>query len=149
VTELPPYTAEEAELFDDSLPGQLFKLRGGPAVPTTDPEFAKLVSAADYVGRAKLTTVTRTRYPGQTGVRYQLSMALEEPLRGDALDSPVDIWVNRGSPSLGLLRALDTDAVGTRFIVLLKRYRVRGQMVLHFRAYPDDPSVAEAIAKAP
>lgn len=143
--DLPPYTAEQAALYNDAIAPEVFGLNTTPGREKPE-EFVQLVQQADHIGRVKLVTITRTKTPADGRIRYHLALQpLGDPLRGETLQPQVELTVGMGSPSISLLRALDSEAIGSKFIILLKRYRAKGQMVLHFRAYPDSAKVADAI----
>jgi hypothetical protein len=147
VDQLPPYTAEQAALYNDALAPQIFGIES-LAAPEKKLKIGDLVEHADTVARTKLITVTRTRTPSDGRVRYLLVVQpLGEPLAGQPLPASLELTVGLGSPSLSLLRTMDTEVVGSKFILFLKRYRAHGQSTLHFRAEVDSAELADTIQK--
>lgn len=142
VDRLPPYTAEAAELFDDSLTPEIFGVEQRNDV-TEEEVFSDLVKAADHIARVRLTTVARSRAGRRT--RYLIVLQPLDVIAGPEPESPLEVSVGLASPSTGLLRALDTEAVGKKFIVFLKRYRANGEPVWHFRGITDTADALAAI----
>ncbi|HEX2732671.1 MAG TPA: hypothetical protein VHM70_13760 [Polyangiaceae bacterium] len=148
VDELPPYTAAEAALYNDSLAPEIFGVESLGKPPTAKETFADLVGKADSVARARLTTVTRTKTPIDGRVRYVLVVEpMGETIVGEPLSPNLELTVGLGSPSLSLLHSMDAEMVGSKFILFVKRYRAHGESVLHFRAEVDSASLADAVRK--
>lgn len=148
IDQLPPYTAEQAALYNDALAPQIFGMDAAISSSKPDDKLPELVKQADTVTRAKLVTVTRTRTPIDGRVRYLLVVEpLGDPLLGAPLPATLELSVGRASPSLSLLRSMDAEVVGSKFILFLKRYRAHGESALHFRAEPDSADLADTIQK--
>jgi hypothetical protein len=144
--ELPPYTAEAAELFDDSLAPEVFGFKVDRSNILEDSVFKDRVQASDQVQAVRLSTIQQDRI-GQT-VHYRLVLSpVGPPLVGDPLPPDSELRVGLGSPSLNLIRSMDIELVGKEFIVLLKVFRLSGKAVIHFRAEPNTAPMREAITK--
>ncbi len=141
--ELPTYEAEPAQWFDDSLSPSIFGLPEGPDV-TRASYWEQLVQSADYVSRVRLTTVTRARTGDQVSYRVVLR-PVGSAIRGPEMEDEIEVRVGLDSPSIGLLHSLDTEAVGKKFIVFLKRFRANDQSTWHFRGVPESAKTLEAI----
>lgn len=143
VAELPLYTAEEARTYDDSLAQEIFD--SGAKPPLGEP-FHQRVLHADVIVRVKLVAINAER--SEASVRYELvTDPTAEPLEGELDSGNFELSVGRGSPSQAMLKALDTQLVGTHMIVLAKRYQRDGKLVVHFRAEPDTVEVRDAVKK--
>ncbi len=143
IDELPAYEDESSDWFDDSLSPAIFGLSGNTDV-IREPFWAQLVVASDHISRVRLTTVTRARTGDQVSYRVVLR-PIGDPIRGPSLDDAVEVRVGLESPSIGLLHSLDTEAVGKKFIVFLKRFRSNSQAVWHFRGLAESAKTLEAI----
>lgn len=141
VDELPPYTAHAAESFDDSLAPPIFGVQHSQGRSDIPPP--ELIRSADYVGLVRLTTITRLR--GGVRTRYRIVLQPLENFAGTDPESPLEVTVGLASPSVGLLRSFDTEAVGRKFIILLKRYRANGEAVWHFRGFAETDDALAAI----
>jgi hypothetical protein len=146
-TGLPPYDAAAAVLFDDSIAPEVFGL--GVQRPT--PHAARVLNdrskLADTVARVKLRTIREERF--DESLRYKVVFEpLGDPLAGAPLPADVELSVGRASPSLSTLRSMSVEAVGTKFVLLLKQYQLNSEPVLHFRGEPDRSEITEAILKS-
>jgi hypothetical protein len=144
VSELPPYTRQEAAVFDDSIaPGVFDPDADAPLAG----EFPEAVRRADFIVPARLVAINRERH--EQAVRYELlAEAVGPTLLGAIGDGPIELDVSRTSPSQPLLRAMDTQLVGTKLLVIARRYQLDGKMVVHFRAEPDTVAIRDAIEAA-
>lgn len=145
VADLPPYTAEEAHLYDDSIASEVVDGQAPGSEPS--PPFVERVIHADLIVPVKLVAINVER--SADAVRYQLvADPSGEPLHGFIGEGPLELAVGRASPSLALLKAMDTQLVGRDLIVIARRYQREGEIVVHFRAEPDTLEVREAVREA-
>lgn len=144
---LPPYDSAAASLFDDSISPEVFGLGAQRPTPYTDRLLKKRSEQANHVARVKLRTIKEERF--DDALRYKVVFEpIGEPLAGPPLPKDVELLVGRASPSLSTLRSMSVEAVGTKFILLLKQYRLNSEPVLHFRGEPDRTEITTAILKA-
>jgi hypothetical protein len=143
--ELPVYGAADAELFDDSVAPAVFGFGSSKDEFETTPAFEDLVRAADLIQRVRLVTITRAK--SATSVVYHLELEfLGEAIVGSATEEgAAEVSVGFGSRSVGLLRSVESESVGTKFIVFLKRYAANGEPIWHFRALADSAAILAAI----
>ena len=146
VAGLPEYTPEEATVFADLLTSAIFGLpREVPA--KSDPALALCAARADGIVLVRVSTVSRETLAGTRG--YSLSLSVDPtPVSGMGLESPLDLLIGQGNPSLARVQASNATLVGKRFILLFKRYADAGEPKLHWRGEPDDPAVRHAIENA-
>jgi hypothetical protein len=143
VSDLPPYTEEEARLYDDSIAQDVFDAEA--SVPGGD-RFVEGVARADLIVPVRLVAINAERSEGS--VRYELiADPAGPPLKGTT-SGPLQLSVSRGSPSQAMLKALDTQLVGSKLIVIARRYQREGKLVLHFRAEADTVAARDAIHSA-
>lgn len=142
---LPEYTPEEATAFDDKLSAAIFGMR--PDVdPTKDPNTAARVSHADWVGKARVSTVSRDTLAGKDG--YTLGVSPEGPaLAGGQPAAGLELRVPRGSPSFQRLEASRDSLIGRRLILFVRKYADRGEPTHHWHGDADDPVVAAVIER--
>ncbi|MEN9579798.1 MAG: hypothetical protein RJA70_2807 [Pseudomonadota bacterium] len=147
IDQLPPYSAEEQAVFDDSLAPEVFGLATDHRAFLVQPNFRARSEQADLVFRAKLVTVRQDLVAGQA-TYVVVFQRIGAPLVGGYAPSELEVTVGRGSPSLSSLRSMAGKAVGSRTTVLLRRYRKDDERVAHFRAEPDSEQVRKAILDA-
>lgn len=145
--ELPAYDQEAARVFDDSIASEVFGLQVERPNPAKDPLLRQRSRVADHVARVKLRTILEERF--DDSLRYRIIVQpLGEPILGAALPEELELTVGRASPSLSMLRSMSVEAVGAKFILLLKRYQLNGEPVFHFRGEPDQSNVLAAVQRA-
>lgn len=144
---LPPYDENAAALFDDSISPEVFGLGAQRSTPQTERLLRERSRQARHVARVKLRTIREERF--DEALRYKVVFEpLGEPLVGPPLPPEIELSVGRASPTLSTLRSMSVEAVGTKFILLLKQYQLNSEPVLHFRGEPDRPEVTTAILQA-
>jgi hypothetical protein len=141
---LPPYTPEEARLFDDGLASELFGYGLDSRRTEADPLTADRAARADTVTVMKVTTLSREG----SGATYSLSLRPLRVVAGPAETAPVTLTVTPASPSFPLLDGVGGAWVGTELVLLARRYRQGDEAVIHFRAEPARPEVVAMIARA-
>lgn len=140
---LPDYTPEEATVFDDVLSAGIFGTRPD-APPEKDSNFPLRVRRADWVGRARVSTVSKETLAGKDG--YTLALSPDGPaIAGNPPSNPVELRVPRGSPAFLRLETTPDSVVGKRVILFLRRYADRGEPANHWHGEADDPSIVAAI----
>jgi methionyl aminopeptidase len=144
IAELPEYSQQEASAFDDSFAPEVFDPEA--SAPKGE-RFEENVQQADLIVPARLTAINAKRSEGS--VRYQMiADPSGTPLKGVLGQGALEFEISPGSPSLGMLKALDTQLVGIKLILLVRRYQADGKMVMHFRAEADTVPSREAITMA-
>jgi hypothetical protein len=144
---LPPYDENAATLFDDSIAPEVFGLGAQRPSARSERLLQQRSVQADHVARVKLRTIREERF--DEALRYRLVFEpLGDPIAGPKLPPDVEVSVGRASPSLSTLRSMSVEAVGTKFILLLKQYQLNSEPVLHFRGEPDRADVTAAILQA-
>lgn len=144
VQDLPPYTKEEASLYDDSIAPDVFDSEVQALI---DERFRQRVARAEVIVPVKLVAINAER--SKESVRYALvTNPAGKPFVGVVDEGPLELSVGRTSPSQAMLKALDTQLVGARMIVLARRYQQDGKLVVHFRAEPDTVKVRAAVRAA-
>lgn len=143
---LPEYSPEEASFFDDKLMPGVFGLP--TEVPAEhDPKLPDRAQRADAVVRVKVATLSEQLLAGTQGFTLVLSVE-PGPIRGAAPESPLELQLGRGSPSLVLVQAEASNLVGRHFILFLKHYSHRGERELHWHGEGDTPALQQAIESA-
>lgn len=140
----PAYTPEEARLFDDVLAAELFGYKLDARVTEGDPLTRDRAAQADTATVMKVTTLSREG----SGSAYSVSLRPIGAIAGPAESEPVTLFVTPASPSFPLLEGLGGRWVGTELVLLARRYRRGDDVVVHFRAEPNRPTVLELIARA-
>jgi hypothetical protein len=143
--QLPPFTAEEAALFDDSFTAAVFSSEIGF---DADDKLALRVRRSEAVIPAVVATVTEDR--GSNG-EHVFTIALRPT--GPALSGPdwremVIVEVGSVSPSYAVLQTLGRSLVGTAVVLFFRRYKDQGQVVVHWRAEPARDAVRQAVENA-
>jgi hypothetical protein len=143
--QLPPFTAEEATLFDDAFAPAVFS---SDASPDIDHKLYLRARQAESVVPATVATVTEDR--GSDG-EHVFTLELRPtgpPLAGVAWTERVALIVAPASPSYGVLRNLGPSLIGTPVILFFRRYKDDGRVSVHWRAEPDREDVRQAVERA-
>lgn len=141
---LPPYSPEEARLFDDVFASELFSYGLNPRQPESDPLIDDRAAQADTATIMKVITLSREG----SGTAYSVSLRPVGTISGPAERQPVTLSVSASSPSFLLLDGMGARWVGTELVLLARRYRQGEDAVIHFRAEPNRPAVVDLIARA-
>lgn len=146
VAELPPYDAEAAEVFDDSIAPEIFGFRVDRSNLMSDKALAQRVREAERIQEVRLTTIQQDKMGSV--LRYVLLVSpVAAPLAGESIPADYEVRVGAGSPSLSLIRSMDVELVGKRFILFLKSFRKANQLVVHFRGEPNSDAFRTAITQ--
>jgi hypothetical protein len=140
---LPEYTPEEAAVFDDKLSAAIFGQRA-EVEPSKDPNLNARVTHADWVGRARVSTISRETLAGKDG--YTLGVSPDgQPVAGAHPAVDLELRVPRGSPSFTRLEMSRDALIGKRLVIFVRKYADRGEATNHWHGDVDDPSVLAAI----
>jgi hypothetical protein len=141
---LPEYTPEESTVFDDVLAPTVFGSKPSGA-PEEDPNFAVRVKYADWIGRARISTVSKEVLADKD--RYSLALTPDGQGMAGALTAagPLELRIPRGSPAFLKLEAAQDRLIGMHVILFLRRYADRGEPQNHWHGDADDPAVASAV----
>jgi hypothetical protein len=141
---LPDYTPEEAALFDDVLTPRVFGVDVDEQAASRDRKLAERTRAADFVVAARVATLA---YEGaEARGAYRITLEPLPPLfAGTRPPDRVEIVVRTDNPTFALLHANRRRWVGSRLVLFGRRYKVSGEVALHWRGEPDTPQVRAAI----
>jgi hypothetical protein len=145
---LPPYTAAEATLFDDTLDPEIFGAELSGMEAGGDTKLAERTRRADSVVAVRVATVTREGGRSE-GAAYELSLVpVGPPLSGAPVEGTLTVTIRAKSPSFPLVRRADTAFTGAQLILFFKRYNQQGQAVAHWHGKPDNEAVRVAVERA-
>jgi hypothetical protein len=120
---LPPWEGHESELFDDGIDPRAVGLNlDDTRTPQSDDRVRERTQTGDAVVRARVDTVTEKR--SGEGSEYWLGLRVVEKLAGE--HAPPDEFVvrfDKGSPSTGIVRSLDSRLGGKTFVVFVKEFK--------------------------
>jgi hypothetical protein len=143
---LPEYTPEEASLFGDDLTPSVFGLPTDLPIDQ-DPKLGARLRGADGVVKVRVATFSEEELAGKRG--YTLALAVEPGiLRGVAPESPLEIHLTTGSPSLVQLQTEGSQFVGHRFVLFVKRFSRDGEPELHWHGEGDTSAFERAVAQS-
>lgn len=143
----PPYEGRSVEVFDDTIEPRAVGLNLDDArTPRTDAALRERTQLAEGTARVAVTTVTG-RGDG-VEVEYVISVKLVEKLNGDLPDE-MSVYVGKQSPSLGIVKSLDSRLGGKTFVAFLKEFKgPDGEPRWHFHFSPDTKDVVAAVKEA-
>ncbi len=141
---LPAYDAEAQARFDDSIDPVMVGLSLDKPIYRGDLRLRDRSQAADFIVRAKLTTVTEER--SEVSRSFVLLFKPTERVGGkESAPDPVEVHVHDRTPSFGMIVNVKDKLRGRTAIVLGKRFKADGAARLHVVVLPDDPEVLEAV----
>lgn len=142
----PPYTNEDANLFDDFVDPRVLGVGyDAPVVnPRSDSALFERAQIGDGVVRGRIDSVT------VKGTQYELGIRVVEALgRAEALGAEFALRVGPDSPSFGMVKALESRLSGHSMIVFVRTYaNESGEPRTHFHMVPDDARTAQAVREA-
>jgi hypothetical protein len=141
---LPPYTAEEAALFDDMVAPVVFGLRDDQK-PAESQSFYDRKKRADAVLEGRISTVTEEALAGKNG--YALSVSIDTVVRGSNPEKVLELRIPPGSNGLARMQASSTALVGKRVLLFIRRFARGDEVELHFHADADDAAAQEALKR--
>jgi hypothetical protein len=146
VAGLPEYTPEEASLFGDELTPSVFGLPSDLPIDQ-DPKLGERLRRADGVVKVRVATVSEEELAGKRG--FSLALAVEPgTVRGTPPESPVEITLTSGSPSLAQIQTEGSQFVGHRFVLFVRRYSRDGEPELHWHGEGDTPAFQHAVERS-
>jgi hypothetical protein len=146
---LPAYAGHAVELFDDAIePLAVGVSLDVPTDPRSDHRLRERTQVGDAALRVRVTTVTVKEEDTQT--RYLVGLRTLEKLAGQFPPGDTfEISVGKASPSVGLLKALDTQIVGKTFVGFVRAFvRPDGDQEIHFHLAPDTKDEVGAVRDA-
>jgi hypothetical protein len=140
------YGAEQAALLDDGFSGHLFETAFTPGVAGDDPHFEARVRAAESIWQLKVATVSLEGSLGNNR-RYGLVFRTLDTLAGPAPAGPVALSVSAKDPAFHWLDRVGGAWVGHELFLMVGRYRVGEEVVLHFHGEPSSPELRARIGE--
>ena len=146
---MPAYGGHAADLFDDTIEARAVGLDPEAAGTVRgDPVFRERVQLGDATVRVVVDTITTKQE--ETGTTYQIGFRVLAVLA--AVHAPPEsftVQVDRGSPSIGILKSYESALIGKRFIAFVRLFgRSDGDRDYHFHLAPDSKDVAAAVKDA-
>ncbi len=143
---LPPYTPEEASIFDDVLAPTVFGLPPETALED-DPKLPVRIRAADSVVVVRIATVSQELSDDTR--EYTLGLVPEgSPLLGRVPDPHLELDIETDNPSLGSVQAHGDRLVGTRFVLFLRHFVQAGEPRVHWYGDGDVPGLTALLGHA-
>ena len=150
---LPTYSAEHANLLDDSFSGHLFDTAFVPGVAGDDPHFDDRVRSAEQIWVLKVATVSRegslsdSPREGRLGDnrRYELSFRTLGSLLGPPPPGPVSLSVSGKDPAFHWLDRVGGGWVGTEVLLMIRHFGAGDRVVFHFHGEPNTPELQARI----
>ena len=143
----PPYEGRSVEVFDDAIEPRAVGLNLEDArTPRTDPVLRERTQLSE--GTARVGVVTVTGRGDGIEVEYVVSIKLVEKLGGELPDE-MSVYIGKQSPSLGIVKSLDSRLGGKTFVAFLKEFKgPDGEPRWHFHFAPDTKDVVAAVKEA-
>jgi hypothetical protein len=147
---LPPYTARDAQLFDDGVEAKALGFEISDSTAKDDRLLADRVEASDGVVRARVVTVTSKAE--DSGVGLLLSLHAVETLTGRrAPAGDFTLLAPSKAPATGMLTASEGRLVGMTFVVFVRGFASEGEEPdgsLHFHLAPDGKDEQDKVRAA-
>lgn len=145
---LPPYTGHTTELFDDVIEPRAVGMNLEESVqPRTDPTLRERTQTGDGVVKVRVETVTGSG-DGET-VKYELTLRVLASLAGQhPPQDTLTVFVDKSSPSIGILKSFDTRLGGKTFVAFVREFQTGEDRRFHFHFAPDTKDVAAAVKEA-
>jgi hypothetical protein len=146
---LPSYVGHATELFDDAIEPKAVGLElETTTAPKMDARLRERAEVGDAVLRARVSTVTAKEE--DSGTVYQVGFETLEKLAGPY--PPGDdfgLRVDKGTPSMGILKSFQGRLVGKSFVVFVRLFvRPDGDKDMHFHVAPDTKEEVAAVRAA-
>lgn len=140
---LPPYTANDALLFDDSIASDTVDSSYVDASIAARRRLSERTRRADVVATVRVATVS------ELGKAFDLTLEpVEAPFRGKPPSSALSLTVSSRQPAYRFLETQRRQLVGGTVIVFLKNFNVEGAVETHFRIEPNSPAMRQSIQQA-
>lgn len=143
-----PAQRHAAELFDDVIEPRAVGLELNiTSTPRSDAILRERTQIGDAVVRVRIETVTQSGAGSE--VRHQLVLKTLEKLAGEhPPEGDFSVTLDDSSPSIGIVRSLETRLGGKTFIAFVKAFNLGGERQYHFHLAPDAKDVRDAVAEA-
>ena len=141
---LPTYSAEDANLLDDSFSGHLFDTAFVPGVAGDDAHFDDRVLSAEQIWVLKVATVSREGSIGDSR-RYELTFRTLAGLLGPLPTGPVSLSISGKDPAFHWLDRVGGSWVGTEVLLMVRHFGAGDRVVLHFHGEPNTPELQARI----
>ena len=141
---LPSYSAEDANLLDDSFSGHLFDTAFVPGVAGDDAHFDDRVLSAEHIWLLKVATVSRAGSMGDNR-RYELSFRTLGSVLGAPPPGPVSLSVSGKDPAFHWLDRVGGAWVGTEVLLMVRHFGAGDRVVMHFHGEPNTPELQARI----
>ena len=141
---LPSYSAEDANLLDDSFSGHLFDTAFVPGVAGDDSHFDERVLRAEQIWVLKVATVSREGSVGD-GRRYELAFRTLGSLLGAPPPGTLSLSISGKDPAFHWLDRVGGDWVGTEVLLMIRHYGAGDRVVLHFHGEPNSAELRARI----
>ncbi|MEO7038359.1 MAG: hypothetical protein ABI548_30595 [Polyangiaceae bacterium] len=141
---LPTYSAEDANLLDDSFSGHLFETAFVPGVAGDDSHFDDRVLSAEQIWVLKVATVSREGSLDDKR-RYELTFRTLGGLLGPLPVGPVSLSVSGKDPAFHWLDRVGGGWVGTEVLLMVRHFGAGDRVVLHFHGEPNTPELQARI----
>jgi hypothetical protein len=144
----PPYEGRDVQVFDDVIEPRAVGLNLDDArTPRTDAALRERTQLAEGTARVAVTTVTG-RGDG-VEVEYAISVKVVEKLGDGSLPDEMVVYVGKLSPSLGIVKSMDSRLGGKTFVAFMKEFKgPDGEPRWHFHFSPDTKDVVAAVKEA-
>ncbi|MEP7049977.1 MAG: hypothetical protein ABJB12_06475 [Pseudomonadota bacterium] len=143
---LPVYSAEDANLLDDSFSGHLFDTAFVPGIAGDDVHFNERVLSAEEIWVLKVATVSREGSLGDNR-RYALSFRTLGSLVGPPPPAPLSLSVSGKDPAFHWLDRVGGGWVGTEVLLMVRHFGAGDRVVLHFHGEPNTPELQARIRR--
>ncbi len=144
------YSGHVVALFDDGIEPAAVSVTGEKRAyqPKYDPLFLERAQTADGVLRVRVVTVVSKKE--ERGTSFVLKLRTEKKLAGaNPPEEVFQVQVGPDAPSVGILRTMDSDIVGKRFVAFVRTFvRSDGDSEIHFHFAPDTKEVVEGSTDA-
>jgi hypothetical protein len=143
---LPPYSAQDANLLDDSFSGHLFETAFVTGIAGDDAHFNERVLSAEQIWVLKVATVSRAGSLGDAR-RYELSFRTLGSLLGPPPPEALSLSVSGKDPAFHWLDRVGGDWVGTEVLLMIRHFGAGDRVVLHFHGEPNTPELQARIKR--
>lgn len=143
---LPAYSAEDANLLDDSFSGHLFDTAFVPGAAGDEAHFNERVLRADQIWALKVATVSREGSIGDSR-RYELSFRTLGSLVGPPPPEPLSLSISGKDPAFHWLDRVGGGWVGTEVLLMVRHFGAGDRVVLHFHGEPNTSELQARIRR--
>jgi hypothetical protein len=145
---LPPYGGHAAELFDDAIEPRALGLElDQTQVSKGDPILRERTQVADAIVVVQVTTITSKHE--DSGETFSLGLRVLQRLFGQyPPPDELTVRVGKTSPSVGLIRSLESRIVGKRLVFFVRDFSSGDEAETHFHAVAESKEQLAAIRDA-